>query len=76
MNNKIVLGVAAVALALGLGAYEGCTVDPKFITAENLQEAIDTLPNAAARKNLKTVEACMEGMRGDADMKRRFRDLE
>jgi len=56
--------------------YEGCTVDPKFITAENLQEAIDTLPNAAARKNLKTVDAFMEGMRADADMKRRFRDLE
>jgi Tol biopolymer transport system component len=56
--------------------YEGCTVDSKFITLENLQEAIDTLPNPAARKSVKSVETFLDAMREDADMKRRFRDLE
>jgi Zn-dependent M28 family amino/carboxypeptidase len=56
--------------------YEGCAVDPKFVTAENLQEAIDTLPNPAARKRLKSAADFLAAMRQDADMRRRFRDLE
>lgn len=56
--------------------YEGCTVDIKFITEENLQEAIDYCPNPKARKFLTKPEDFINSMRKDADMKRRFRDLE
>ncbi len=55
--------------------YEGCTVDEKFITAENFQEAILTLPNVQARKLITKPEVLIQAMKQDADIKRRFRDL-
>ena len=56
--------------------YEGCSVDPAFITEGNFQEAVAWLPNAEARKKLKRPSELVEAMVGDADMKRRFRDLQ
>ncbi len=55
--------------------YEGCTVDEKFITAENFKEAIATLPNFQARKLITKPEILIQAMKEDADIKRRFRDL-
>jgi len=56
--------------------YEGCTVDEAFITEKNIKEAIAYMPNPKARKFLTTPEAFIKAMKNDADMKRRFRDLE
>lgn len=56
--------------------YEGCTVDPLFITKENLAEAIAYLPNAAIKKKIKTPRQFLEKMRWDADFKRLYPDLE
>ena len=56
--------------------YEGCTVDRAFITEENLREAVDYFPNPKARKFLTNPQIFIDSMRKDADMKKRFRDLE
>jgi hypothetical protein len=55
--------------------FEGCTVDEKFITSENFEEAILTLPNFQARKLIAKPEILIQAMKEDADMKKRFRDL-
>lgn len=55
--------------------YEGCTVDEKFITAENFPEAIASLPNLQARKLITKPEMLVQAMKDDANMKKRFRDL-
>lgn len=56
--------------------YEGCAVDEAFITEENIKEAIDYMPNPRARKFLRTPEAFIKAMKSDANMKRRFKNLE
>ena len=58
-----------------LSDYEGCTADTKFVTDENLQEAIRTLPNVEARKLFATPEDFVNNVRKDTNMKRRFRDM-
>jgi hypothetical protein len=55
--------------------YEGCSVDPQFITNENFREAVDNCPNPEARKFYTSPEQIISSMRRDADIKRRFRDL-
>lgn len=55
--------------------YEGVTVDELFITEKNLAEAILNIPNFAYRKYVKNPQDLLDGMRHDADMKRRFQDL-
>jgi hypothetical protein len=55
--------------------YEGCTVDEKFITAENFEEAVQNIPNFAFRKHVKKPEDLIKVMKDDANMKSRFRDL-
>jgi hypothetical protein len=56
--------------------YEGCTVDPNYVTQENLQEAIQEAGGPRARKLLKLPADFLRSMKEDADMKRRFADLE
>lgn len=56
--------------------YEGVRVDPAFITEENLQEAIDYLPDPEERKTLTRPEDFIKSMRKDADMRKRLRGLE
>ncbi len=55
--------------------YEGCTVEEKFITAENWLDAVARIPNFQARKLITGPEMFILAMKEDADIKRRFRDL-
>lgn len=59
-----------------IGDYEGCEVDPLFITEENLQEAIDYLPNPRLKKVFKSPQQFLVFMRLKVNMKRRFGDFE
>lgn len=56
--------------------YEGCRVDPLFITAENLAEAVANLPSAAVKSKIKTRAQFLEKMRWDADFLRLYPDLQ
>jgi hypothetical protein len=56
--------------------YEGCTVDPLFITEENLKEAIAYLPRASIKKKIKTRAQFLHKMKWDADFKRLYSYLE
>jgi hypothetical protein len=56
--------------------YEGCTVDPLYITAENLAEAIANLPSAVVKAKIKTRAQFLEKMRWDADFRRLYPDLQ
>jgi len=58
------------------GEYEGCTVDPLFITKNNLAEAVVYLPNASLKKKILTVSQFLAKMKWDADFKRLYPDLE
>jgi hypothetical protein len=55
--------------------YEGCTVDEKFISHENFEEAVQNIPNFEFRKAVKKPQDLMNAIRQDADMKARFKDL-
>lgn len=55
---------------------EGCTVDPLFVTEENLAEAVANLPNAAIRKKIFNKAQFLAKFRWDADFKRLYPDLE
>jgi len=55
--------------------YEGCTVDEKFVTVDNLKEAIAKIYNWEWRKRINAPEMIIDGMKHDADIKSRFRDL-
>lgn len=56
--------------------YEGCAVDPLFITDENLAEAVAYLPNARIKKKVVTRLQLLEKCRSDADFKRLYPELE
>jgi hypothetical protein len=56
--------------------YEGCSVDPLFITADNLTEAVAHLPNARIKKKIKTPADFLYKMKWDADFRRLYPDLE
>jgi hypothetical protein len=56
--------------------YEGCAVDPLFITDENLAEAIAFLPNAEIKKKIFTRAQFLAKFRWDADFRRLYPDLE
>ncbi|MFC1675588.1 hypothetical protein ACFL3G_00835 [Planctomycetota bacterium] len=58
-----------------LSDYKGCTVDTKFVTDKNLQEAINNLPNVEARKLFATPEDFANNVRKDTNMKKRFHDM-
>ena len=58
------------------GEYEGCTIDPLFITKNNLAEAVAYLPNASIKKKILTVSQFLAKMKWDADFKRLYPDLE
>jgi hypothetical protein len=58
------------------GEYEGCSVDPLFITAENFAEAVAHLPNAVVKTKIKTRLQFLEKMRWDADFRRLYPDLQ
>jgi hypothetical protein len=57
------------------GEYQGCSVDPFCITADNFAEAVANLPNAAIKKKIKTRVQFLEKMRWDADFRRLYPDL-
>jgi len=59
--------------------YEGCTVDENFITKENIDEAIEFLPNYKIRKFFKIFKSPKlfnYFAKRDADVKSRFRKFE
>jgi hypothetical protein len=56
--------------------YEGCSVDPLFITAENFAEAVAHLPRAVVKTKIKTRLQFLEKMRWDADFRRLYPDLQ
>ena len=56
--------------------YEGCSVDPLFITEENFAEAVSFLPRADFRSRIKTRLQLLENRRWEADFRRRYPDLE
>ena len=56
--------------------YEGCEVDPLFVTEENLKEAIDYLPNPRLKKIFKSPQQFLVFMRLKVNTKRRFGDFE
>ena len=56
--------------------YEGCGVDPLFVTEENLAEAIAFLPNAEIKKKIVTKAQFLAKFKWDADFKRLYPDLE
>jgi hypothetical protein len=58
-----------------IAEYEGCTVDPEFITEENFEEAVASLLNPAARSRVESIETLRRWMRNSADMKRRFANV-
>ncbi len=55
-----------------IGDYEGCSVDPLFVTEENLKEAIDYLPNPRLKKQMKSVQQFLVYLRLKVNMKRKF----
>ena len=56
--------------------YEGCTVDPAFITADNLDEAIANVPKLRAMAPKPSVQDVLGFIREDADFAALFADLE
>ena len=56
--------------------YEGCTVDPLFVTEKNFEEAIDYLSNPRLKKIFKSPQQYLVWMRLKANTKRRFGDLD
>lgn len=56
--------------------YEGCDVDPLFITDENLAEAVANLPNWEIRKKIITRAQFLYKFKWDADFRRLYPDLE
>lgn len=55
--------------------YEGCTVDPLFVTKDNFKEAIDYLPNPGVKKFYKTPQQFLNDMKRRVDTKRKFGNL-
>jgi len=56
--------------------YEGCSVDPLFITKENFKEAVSFLPKAEIKQKIKTPAQFLYKMKWDADFKRLYPDLQ
>ncbi|NIM91425.1 MAG: hypothetical protein GTO17_10815 [Candidatus Aminicenantes bacterium] len=56
--------------------YEGCTLDPLFITKKNFREAIRYLPNIRVRRLYKNSQQFLHDMEQRANIKKKFRDLE
>jgi len=59
-----------------IGDYDGCEVDPLFVTEENLKEAIDYLPNPRLKTIFKSPQQFFVYMRLKVNTKRRFGDFE
>jgi len=56
--------------------YEGCTLDPEFITAENFKETIDYLPNPRLRRMIKNRPQLINYLKTKAEFKNKYPDLE
>ncbi len=54
--------------------YEGCTVDTKFITEKNFEEALDYFDEPERRKDFKTPEDFIKLMKERANIKKRFKE--
>lgn len=59
-----------------LKEYQGATIDPLFVTVDNLQDAIDYFPNPTYKKYIKSPEDLYRRMRRDTNFKERFKDVE
>lgn len=55
--------------------YEGCTVEPLFITDENFQEAVEQLSSPEARKQATSPADLIRWIRDDADIRQVFRKI-
>jgi len=58
-----------------MNEYEGCTVDPLFVTDQNFTEAVAQLDDPEERKQVKTPADLIRLMQEDADIPRTFRAL-
>ena len=58
-----------------LSEYQGCTVDPLFITAANVKEAVRNFDNYDPRFENETPESLFKMMANDANMQNRFAEL-
>lgn len=58
-----------------LSDYEGCTVDTLFVTEANFEEAVQNIPNVAARPYYKSPTNFINSARDDTNFKQRFRML-
>lgn len=56
-----------------LSQYQGVTVDEKFITEANFKRAVEQVGNPEFRSRVTGVAMFLDGIKGDADMARRFR---
>jgi hypothetical protein len=56
--------------------YEGCDVDPLFITNDNLAEAVAFLPNWEIKKKIVAKAQLLHKFKWDADFRRLYPDLE
>lgn len=56
--------------------YEGCAVDPLFVTEENLREARQYLPNPRLKTVFKSPQGFLAFMKAKVDVQRRFGGLE
>ena len=56
--------------------YEGCGVDTLFVTDVNFKEAVDFIPNVAARKYLSKPVDFVRSARDDTNFKRRFEEFQ
>jgi hypothetical protein len=57
--------------------YDGCTVDPLFITDKNFVEAVEYLPNPRLKKGAyRSPQQFLDDMQRRADFKKKYPDLE
>ncbi len=55
--------------------FEGCTLDPDFISDENFDKAMKRFPTLIGRKLIRTPWLFEQTMKWDANMKHCFRNL-
>jgi hypothetical protein len=55
-----------------ISQYRGVSVDEEFITDANLKRAVEQVANPEYRPRVTSPKIFIEGMKGDADMARRF----
>ncbi len=58
-----------------LSQYQGVTVDEKFVTAANFKRAVEQIANPEYKSRVTSVAMYLEGIKGDANIPRRFQEF-